>query len=52
MGWYNDQFIRNMFSIVGEIRYHRYISDNRKNALLYDNVFNVRARIDGGSGSY
>lgn len=52
MGWYNDQFIRNMFSIVGEIRYHRYISDNRKNALLYDNVFNVRTRIDGGSGSW
>jgi len=48
MGWINDNFIQNKFCIVGEIRYHRYISDNRKKAIVYDNLNDIEAQIDGG----
>ena len=49
MGWINDNLIQNKFCIVGEIRYHRYISDNRKKAIVYDNLNDIEAQIDGGS---
>lgn len=51
VGWINDNFINNKFCVVGEIRYHRYISDNRKTAIVQGNLGNIRATIDGGSGS-
>lgn len=51
MGWINDNFINNKFVILGEMRYHRYISDNRKKAIVAGNLGNIRATIDGGSGS-
>lgn len=51
VGWINDNFINNKFCLLGEIRYHRYISDNRKAAIVKGNLGNIRANIDGGSGS-
>lgn len=51
VGWINDNFINNKFCVVGEIRYHRYISDNRKTAIVQGNLGNIRATLDGGSGS-
>lgn len=47
IGWINDQLIQNKFSIVGEMRYHSYISDARTNALVYDNLNTVAALIGG-----
>jgi hypothetical protein len=51
VGWVNDDFIHNQFCVLGEIRYHRYISDNRKTAIVKGNLSNIRALLDGGSGS-
>lgn len=49
MGWINDNLIQNKFCIVGEMRYHRYISDARKKAIVYDQLADIKAAIDSGS---
>lgn len=46
LGWNNDDFQRNQFSVVCEVRYHRYISDNRKAALVYASLPTIQAQID------
>ena len=46
IGWINDQLILNKFSIVGELRYHSYISDSRKKAIVYNALAAVRTTID------
>lgn len=51
IGWINDELIYNKFAIVGELRYHSYISDARKKALVYDSLAGVADQISG-SGSY
>lgn len=51
MGWINEQFIHNEFSILGEIRYHSYISDNRRYAIAKGDLNNIRTLIDGTPGS-
>lgn len=51
IGWINDNFITNKFCVLGEIRYHRYISDARKTAIINGNLGNIRGLLDGGSGS-
>lgn len=45
MGWINDDLIKNQFTIVGEVRYHRYISDARKKAICYDGLATVQNLI-------
>lgn len=45
LGWVNDDLIKNQFTIVGEIRYHRYISDARKKAIVYDGLNTVQNLI-------
>jgi hypothetical protein len=49
VGFNDDDFRRNQFSVISEIRYHDYISDNRKDALLYDELDAIVALIDSGS---
>lgn len=49
VGFNDDDFRRNQFSVISEIRYHDYISDNRKDALLYDKLDDIVALIDSGS---
>ena len=49
VGWINEQFINNEFSIVGELRYHAYISDNRKKAIVYNQLAAVQSNITAGS---
>lgn len=49
IGWINTQFIENMFTIVGEIRYHSYISDNRTKAIVYDSLDAVVDQIESNS---
>jgi hypothetical protein len=49
VGWNNDDFQRNQFSVVAEIRYHNYISDIRKVGLVYYNLNTIRSQIDSGS---
>jgi hypothetical protein len=47
IGWINDELIYNKFAIVGEMRYHSYISSARKKALVYDYLPRVAGIIDG-----
>lgn len=51
VGLVNDDLINNRFTIVGEIRYHRYISDARKTAIVYDSLSDVKTEITGTPGS-
>lgn len=51
IGWINDEFIYNKFAIVGEMRFHSYISDARKKALVYDSLAEVADTISG-TGSF
>lgn len=51
IGLINDDLIHNEFAIVGELRYHSYISDNRTKALVYDSVGDVMDQIRGGFSS-
>ena len=46
VGWINDDFIRNKFAVLGELRYHSYISNNRKKAICYANLHTVQETID------
>lgn len=49
VGYNSDDFRRNQFSVVAELRYHDYISDNRKPAIVYANLEAIAAQIDSGS---
>lgn len=49
IGWINDEFIKNKFAILGELRYHNYISENRKKAIAYNNLAAVQSKITAGS---
>lgn len=49
VGWINDDLIVNKFCIVGELRYHLVISDNRKKALCYNSLLGVQQAITAGS---
>jgi hypothetical protein len=49
VGWINDDLIKNQFCIVGELRYHNYISDNRKKAIVYNQLAAVQSKITAGS---
>lgn len=45
IGWINDELIYNKFAIVGEMRYHSYISNARKKAIVYDDLGTVSGLI-------
>lgn len=49
VGYNSDDFQRNQFSTIAEVRYHDYISTNRKTALVYDTLTRIRTLIDSGS---
>lgn len=49
VGWINTQLITNEFCVVGEMRFHAYISDNRKKALCYNRLTAVQSAITSGS---
>lgn len=49
VGFNNDDFQRNQFSVIAEVRYHDYISTTRKVALIYDSLLRIRSVLDSGS---
>lgn len=38
IGHYNDQFIKNTFTMIGESKFHRYIENQDKKAFLIDDI--------------
>ncbi len=45
MGFVNDQFIKNLFTMLGESRFYTVIKDLDRNAFVYDDIATVQAGI-------
>lgn len=45
MGWINDQFIKNLFTMLGEGRFFTVIKNLERNAFIYDDIATVSADI-------
>lgn len=45
IGWVNDQLIRNMFTIVGESRFHAYVKNYEVDAFMYADISTIRTNI-------
>jgi HK97 family phage major capsid protein len=44
-GWVNDDFEKNLVTIIGERRLHAYMSDNNTGAFIYDTFANIKTAI-------
>lgn len=45
IGWINEQFIHNMFTMVGESRYFQYVKKLDEKAFIYDNIATIKTAI-------
>lgn len=48
MGWENDDFRKNLVTVLGERRLHGYASDNETGAFVYDTFDNVKTALTPG----
>jgi hypothetical protein len=51
LGWINDQFITNQFTMVGESRYFQFVKNLDRQAFIYDDIATVKAAISKGAGA-
>jgi len=45
MGWVNDDFEKNLVTIIGERRLHCYVASNDTGAFIYDTFANIKTAI-------
>ena len=45
IGWINDQFITNKFTMVGESRFHAYVKKLDEQAFIYDDIATIQTAI-------
>lgn len=45
IGWINDQFIHNKFTMLGESRMHAFIKEHQKGVFVYDDFDTVKTAI-------
>ena len=45
IGWINDDFVRNMFVILGESRYHQFVKPLDEAAFLYEDIATIKTAI-------
>lgn len=48
-GWENDDFSKNLVTVIGEMRLHSFHSSNHDGAFLYDSFSNIKAAIAAAS---
>lgn len=44
-GWENDDFTKNLITVIGEMRIHQMFSDNFTGAFIYDTFANIKTAI-------
>lgn len=44
-GWVNDDFEKNLVTVIGERRFHAFVSGNETGAFLYDTFNNIKTAI-------
>lgn len=45
-GWENDDFTKNLVTVIGEMRIHQFFSENHTGAFIYDSFADIIALID------
>src|SRR3972149_3434937 len=51
IGWINDQFIHNAFTIVGESRFHAFVKKLDEQAFVYDDICTIKAALEVAGSS-
>ena len=44
-GWENDDFTKNLVTVIGEMRIHQFFSENNVGAFIYDTFANIKTGI-------